>query len=496
MTNHHDKLPLSPREAGQEVLRQHPVVAKSSVRYVSRGRLAVIGKPQKIETVVDRLPQQFIVYLIATDDGAATASKRFQEKDRLVIGGVTDIRVTGWMGEFSISVNQNENTLLLEKHFGLGAQRFDLILDLCEPSVSPTPTTPIGYFAVGSSYKKLADALTALPLCIGDLTKPQYVTIEDNACVHYHNEHVTCRRCLDVCDAWAITSLDHTITFNPYLCQGCGDCATTCPTSAFQYVHPTLKYALSRLQAMLKAYGEQGGKAPSVLLHDGSKGREWIVNHQTDLPINLLPYEIEALGSTGMEFWLMLLALGANQVVLLDAANLESKSQPVVQIQITGAQALLKAMGYPDNLIRWVRPEDIMAAALPVRALMPSEPIVLDSETTDKRLLIRQAVDHLLKGKILAAPVSLPSGSFFGSMRVDPNACTLCLECVGSCPESALVCKENPPRLAFIEANCIQCKGCSDACPENAVTLVPRYLFSPEVHRPRELMVTKPHAPD
>ena len=192
----------------------------------------------------------------------------------------------------------------------------------------------------------------------------------------------------------------------------------------------------------------------------------------------------------------MLLALGANQVVLLDAANLENKSQPVVQIQITGAQALLKGMGYPDNLIRWVRPEDIMAAALPVRALMPSEPIVLDSETTDKRLLIRQAVDHLLKGKILPAPVSLPSGSFFGSMRVDPNACTLCMECVGSCPESALVCTENPPRLAFIEANCIQCKGCSDACPENAVTLVPRYLFSPEVHHPRELMATKSHAPN
>ena len=494
MAPHHGKLPLSPREAGQEALRQYPVAANSFVRYGSRGRLLVMGSSQKIETVVDRLPRQFTVYLLATDDFSAMVFTQLRDKNLSVLSGVSDIRVTGWMGEFSVSVSQNDNTLLLEEHFGLGGQRFDLILDLCEPSVCPTPTTPVGYFAVGSSHKILADALTALPLCIGELTKPQYVAIKGNACVHYHNGRVTCQRCLDVCDAWAISSLDHAITFNAYLCQGCGDCATTCPTGAFQYLVPTVPHALRRVQAMLTAYGEQGGKAPSVLLHDGSKGREWIVNHQMDLPISLLPYEIEALGSTGMEFWLMLLALGANQVVLLDAANLESKSQPVVQVQITAAQALLKAMGYPASLIRWVRPEDIMAAALPVRSLMPSEAIALDPGTTDKRLLIRHAVDHLLKGKMLPAPVSLPNASFFGAVRVDSNACTLCMKCVESCPESALLCTENPPGLAFTEAKCIQCMSCSDVCPENAMALEPRYSFGPEVHHPQELMVKFPHA--
>jgi ferredoxin len=300
---------------------------------------------------------------------------------------------------------------------------------------------------------------------------------------------------LSVCDTRAIASQDHIITLNPYLCQGCGDCATVCPTGAFQYEYPALANALTRIQAMLQAYADAGGRAPSLLLHDGTKGREWVVAHQSQLPISVLPYEIEALGSTGLELWFMMLALGANQVILLDAGNLESKSQPVVQAQITVAQTLLAAMRYPISAIRWVRPEDISSAALPIRALMTSPPISLDRMGSDKRAVLREAINHLQQGKPVQEPVALPEHSFFGAVRVAMERCTLCMNCVESCPESALVSSDTQKVLSFIEANCIQCQGCTTACPEQAITLEPRYDFGPDVYRPRELMVKQPHRP-
>ena len=493
MTNLPNQSAPLPRDAAQQALKNYPIQAESSVQYLSQGRLLLIGPAQRLETVVHRLPESLTAYLVTTDSLPISVANQFHQHGLPMLEGISDIELTGWMGNFRAHARTSAASFSLAERFGLGDAPFDLVLDLCEPAVYPLPTAPVGYFAVGSSHKKLAEALNTLPFCAGGLTKPQYVSLDSQRCDHVHADRVTCQLCLSVCDTRAIRSQDHAITLNPYLCQGCGDCATVCPTSAFHYAYPTLENTLTRIQAMLKAYTAAGGRTPSLLLHDGTKGREWVVAHQSQLPISVLPYEIEALGSTGLELWFMALALGANQVILLDAGNLESKSQPVVQAQITVAQTLLAAMRYPMSAIRWVRPEDIASAALPIRALMTTPPIRLDCMANDKRAVLREAIDHLQQGKSVQDPVALPKHGFFGAVRVAVERCTLCMNCVDSCPESALVDSDTQHVLSFIEANCIQCQGCMTACPENAITLEPRYAFGPEVHRPRELMVKKPH---
>ena len=71
----------------------------------------------------------------------------------------------------------------------------------------------------------------------------------------------------------------------------------------------------------------------------------------------------------------------------------------------------------------------------------------------------------------------------FGNLIVDTAACTLCLACVGACPEAALADNADRPQLRFIEKNCVQCGLCASTCPEDAITAASRACCSPTAAR-------------
>ena len=478
MNNNPSENGLTPREAAEEVLKRQPLEPLAVLRYRSEGRLLVLGSSVAIEAIIDRLPALPGIYIAAIDIFSPTLSARLLERGFAGRDALSEISIQGWMGRFRVNATHGTDLLCLEELFGLGGSGFDLILDLCDPCLSPSPAVPIGYFAVGSSNEnRLARALTELPLCVGELIKPQYVQFKHQPCDHHHADTVMCRRCLDVCETWAISSVDQQITLNPYLCQGCGDCATVCPTGAFQFAYPPVEYALLRIGAMLSIYHEHGGKTPILLLHDRSRGRDWFLEHRARLPINILPFEVESLGSTGMELWLMALAQGASQVLILDARARNHKTRRIILSQVRAAQAILRSLGYPDGLIRLIGPDDLTATLLPLRPVRTVEPILAAYEGQDKRSLISAAIQHLQFQPLTDASVALPEGGFFGAVRVDADSCTLCMHCVTLCPESALIAVDDGPGLAFIESNCIQCGGCAGGCPEQAIALEPRFLF-------------------
>ncbi|MDH3638583.1 MAG: 4Fe-4S binding protein, partial [Gammaproteobacteria bacterium] len=96
----------------------------------------------------------------------------------------------------------------------------------------------------------------------------------------------------------------------------------------------------------------------------------------------------------------------------------------------------------------------------------------------EKRTTIRLALDHLFAH----APhprksTPLPENAPFGTLKVDREACTLCMGCVAVCPASALSDGDDLPQLRFTEANCVQCGLCARACPEDAIQLVPKFTY-------------------
>ena len=70
--------------------------------------------------------------------------------------------------------------------------------------------------------------------------------------------------------------------------------------------------------------------------------------------------------------------------------------------------------------------------------------------------------------------IALPAPSPWGSLVIDTGRCTMCLACVGACPEAALADNPDKPQLRFTEKNCVQCGLCAGTCPEQAITLQPR----------------------
>jgi ferredoxin len=79
---------------------------------------------------------------------------------------------------------------------------------------------------------------------------------------------------------------------------------------------------------------------------------------------------------------------------------------------------------------------------------------------------------------------------------VDSGRCTLCLACVGACPEGALLDNAERPQLRFVEKNCVQCGLCEVTCPEDAITLQPRMWLADEGRarrQPRVLYEVEPY---
>ena len=128
---------------------------------------------------------------------------------------------------------------------------------------------------------------------------------------------------------------------------------------------------------------------------------------------------------------------------------------------------------------------------------MNTSPLVFAAQA-DKRATLDLALEHLLAQS--AAPpeaIALPAaGAPFGAVLVDAARCTLCLACVGACPEGALVDDPERPRLSFIEKNCVQCGLCEATCPERAIALEPRLWLADGARarrRPRVLNEAEPY---
>jgi len=93
--------------------------------------------------------------------------------------------------------------------------------------------------------------------------------------------------------------------------------------------------------------------------------------------------------------------------------------------------------------------------------------------------------DHLLKhAPVPQEEIALSAGAPYGMVLIDKQKCTMCLACVGACPEAALLDAKDTPQLRFIERNCVQCGLCEKTCPEDAIRLSPRLLLTKQAMQP------------
>jgi len=391
------------------------------------------------------------------------------------------LNLHGYLGTFDCDIGDPESPGSLAKLVGVSLMGgFDLVLDLNETPMLQSEVLPFGYSAPGSDADNRSACMAELSQLQGEFEKPKYFNYNASICAHSRSSITACTNCIDVCGANAITSDGEGIKVEPHLCQGCGSCATNCPSGAMQYAYPAPADALTQLESLLTET-----KASVLYLYEAEKGAEKLAEFEDDVVESVLALSVEEVSSVGMDFWLAALVKGVNAIAI-DAPAIGTSAKGVLESQAGTVNTILQSLHLEPRvfLLESVNAEAINQVANKTFAEITPATFQIFN---DKRQTIRATLDHLAKGSQTEV-VALNSDAPFGQINVDKSACTLCLACVTVCPASALQDGETLPQLKFIESQCLQCGLCEQACPENAISLEARYLVdSEEARKPRIL---------
>ena len=394
---------------------------------------------------------------------------------------------------------------------------FDLILDLRTDPKMRMSQTPQGYFAPGKDPLDQALIVNQLLEMVGEFEKPKYFVYNEKICAHGRNGKVGCSACVDICSTGAISSVfkngQGSVEVNPNLCMGCGACSTACPSGAMRYNYPSVSHQGKALKTLATVFNAEAKKinlasAPSLLLHSLKAGTQMLESlgrsahlfpkQFEGLPSFVIPYGIEHIASTGLDLWLGALTYGFSEVVLLMSGDEDPAYRATLEEQAVLANAILKAYGFDAriHLIMAQSVHDLQTVSKAMGALRQRgtlNPICTPASfglSNQKRETVEAVLEHLqkqAKSPLPEAGVALPKTSLLGGLNINKDACTLCMSCVSSCPEGALLDNPDEPILSFIEKQCVQCGICAQTCPEQALTLNPR-LQSVEQRKQRSIL--------
>jgi len=461
------------RAAAHQALQDLPRTPTTLVGYHSAGRVLVIDDGERGADAARALSARLDCTLAGASDGArAQAGNATIENARVE-------SVSGHLGEFSV--------------FLAGADRprqFDLVLDLGDPPLLVREVPPPGYFCPGGDSGALRRALDELPELTGEFEKPRFFNYNPDICAHGASGINGCTRCVNACATEAIVSIGEKVQVDPHLCQGLGSCVSVCPSGAMRYAYPPLHDLLAATRTMLHAYREAGGSRPLLLLHDGAGGRAILESVGAQLPENVLPLELEEATSTGVETWLSALAYGAAGVAVLAGPGAAPRALASLEEQVGFARAILSGMGHdPARVATAVGDGAALQAAVAALPEADERPTARFGAVDEKRTMVRMAVDHLFsQAPAPRRSAGLPDGAPFGEIKLDRDACTLCMACVSVCPVSALSDGRDLPQLNFVEWNCVQCGLCEKACPEDAIRLSPRFVYDQRLRNDRRVL--------
>jgi ferredoxin len=385
---------------------------------------------------------------------------------------------------------------------------FDLILDLSDTPLLSMHQPPQGYFAPGADAVRQMEAVLQLTQLTGEFEKPKFFVYKEKLCAHSRNGKIGCNACIEICSAEAIVHNGDYVRVEPSLCVGCGTCATVCPSGAMSYVYPRPTDMGTRIKTLLSTYAKAGGHDAAILFHSAERGAA-LINEVGQLarsgghglPARVMPVDVHHVGSVGIDLWLFAICHGASNVIVLLTGEEAPQYRDAIEQQMRIAQTILTGLGYAGTHLRLIDAHTASELDVALQSLAPAATPARRAGfnvAADKRGTLDFAIEHLAaqapqKSDSSANGIALPAGALYGAVNVNTERCTLCMACVGACPESALMDNPNAPQLRFVEKNCVQCGLCEKTCPEQAINLTPRLLLTDAANQAQVLNEAQPY---
>jgi len=455
------------------------------VSYQSRGNLLVVagGQPERARSAAESLAATLHVTLL----GASAAMPAVTSWS----GRIESI--TGYLGDFEVVISA------LNGAAAPAPAKFDLVLDFSATALFEMRQPPQGYHHARADDADIAAILDELRESVGEFEKPRYFAYRENICAHSRSEITGCNACIEICSTQAISADRDHVKVDPHLCMGCGACATVCPSGAMSYQFPRVADRGAQMKQLLSAYRDAGGRDACLVFHDGEEGRALLMRSARagiGLPARMLPLATWHVASVGLDLLLAAIAYGATNVAVIGSPPVDAAYAAALREQMVLGETILRGLGYEGTHFAFIdaaSPEALereFASLAPARVPAAPASFLLSN---DKRTAVEFAVEHFAKhAPAKVDEIALPEGSPWGEIIVDRAKCTMCMACVGACPESALMDGADQPLLKFLERNCVQCGLCEATCPEAAIALSPRMLLTPEARQARVVNETQP----
>ena len=449
------------------VAEQNIQGATSIIDFHSAGHCLIIGGADEALELVEKL-SPLKCTIVTVDSECAALSKQLTDAGIAVFSAPV-LELEGYMGAFSATVKSEQQLTNLAVSVYAESGAFDLVLDLGSIPQLESELPPLGYFR-GHNSDVLNAAMAAMPELVGDFEKPKYFNYNASICAHSRSELDGCHACISACATNAIRSNGEQVEVDPYLCQGCGSCATVCPSGAMTYAYPPPDNAIDRTRALLKDQ-----KQSMLLLHTESD-QEFL--DTKNLPKQILPLLVEEVSAFGLDYWAAMVAGGVHRILLLISTDCTESTRSALDSQMGVFHQLLTGLGVSESVVQIVAHEaidELDQLLEPIAALKNLKPSAFATHN-NKRQTIRNAVDELAAQlQPVADIIPMDSPAPFGIIDVDKTKCTLCMACVSVCPAKALLDGQDTPALRMVEANCLQCGLCKGACPESAISLHSQY---------------------
>ncbi len=460
------------------------------VTYESQGQLLIVGPAEAALHWADALSAQLAVTVLAT--GRAAGAELPAERSYPVHSGKV-VKVAGWLGAFDVAWVAGESDrsrpvhALQRVHQGVpgagdrlelpdrprplqgapevrrsvrrdGRDRFRAQRQRARRALRSGPRSaappdlrmhqpPQGYFAPGADPVAQANAATELAAMTGEFEKPKYFAYKASICAHARSQkvglHAVHRRLLDRgdsrrrrsrrCRAAPVHGLRRVRDGLPV---GRDELRVSrrCPISG------------ARLRTLLATYAKAGGRDAALLLHaeDGRAAIARLARRGRGLPARVIPLEVHHVASIGLDVWLAALAHGASQVaVLADGKRSAAVSRGARASRCGSPTRSRRRSGYQGEHFRVFEGADTrrsMRRCGRGRRRCACAPPATFAFTHDKRTTAALAIEHLAQhAPVPQREIALPAGAPYGTIAVDHDTCTMCLACVGACPEGAIL---------------------------------------------------------